>query len=290
MAASLRRLGHRLGDHKLVVCVGGDEEQRDLYQDFPWSRNYPLTWLWVDRERFRKDSFWETSHELFRQRASAHFVMYADADVIFVCDFSELLEDLERSPAIAGVIAHAPPFSRDLGEEMWEKLFNDYGVTVASSKYEHTGWGFMVKAPQHRYTPPYFNFGMVLAPAEMAERIGAELVTADNFVTRHLTTFFRFQIALTLIIAKNQLPTRALPLRYNFPNDPRFDQKYPDDLGDLRILHYLRREIVDRERDFMDLAHVFALIQRRDLQGSNEILRRRLEELYPTIREEEGSH
>ena len=289
MAASLRQLGSELADHKLVVCVGGDEEQRDLYKDLPWSRNYPLTWFWADPERFRKDGYWETSHELFRQPASARFVMYADADVIFVRDFSELLEDLGRSPAIAGVIAHVPPFGRDLGEEMWEKLFKDYGVTGVSSKHEHTGWGFMVKAPQHRYTPPYFNFGMVLAPAAMAERIGAELVTADQFVTRSLTTFFRFQIALTLIIAKNQLPARALPLRYNFPNDPRFDQKYPDELSDLRILHYLRREILDREKDFTDLERVSALIRRRDLEGSNEVLRKRLEQLYPLVAAEESS-
>jgi hypothetical protein len=26
----------------------------------------------------------------------------------------------------------------------------------------------MVKAPEHRYTPVYFNFGMVLAPAEFS--------------------------------------------------------------------------------------------------------------------------
>ena len=31
-------------------------------------------------------------------------------------------------------------------------------LRVPPSLHEHTGWGFMVKAPEHRYTPIYFNF------------------------------------------------------------------------------------------------------------------------------------
>lgn len=287
MAASLRRFGGALADYELIVCVGGNEEPRDLYEHLPWSKNYPLTWRWADRERFCKDSYWETSREIFRQPARGRHIMCADADVIFVRDFSDLLDDLDRSPAVAGVIAHAPPFGKTQPGEMWKKLFEDYGITAPSSTHEHTGWGFMINAHQYRYTPVYFNFGMVVAPAELMRRISAEIITADDFVNKSLTTFFRFQIALTLTIEKNRLATRALSLRYNFPNDPRFDHKYPDDLTDLRILHYLRCEIVHRENDFSDLMGVAALIQRRDLRGSNEVFRRCLEELYPTVAREE---
>jgi hypothetical protein len=123
--------------------------------------------------------------------------------------------------------------------------------------------------------------------ADMMNQISAEIIKADDFVTRSLTTFFRFQIALTLTIEKHKLPSRTIPLRYNFPNDPGFDQKYPNDLSDVRILHYLRCEVVHRERDFVDLTRVAALIQRRDLRGSNEVLRRCVEELYPAIKREE---
>jgi hypothetical protein len=288
MAASLRRIGGVLADHEFVVCVGGDEEPDDLYERVPWSKNYPIIWRWADRERFRQDGYWETCREICRQPARGGYLMYADADVIFVRDFSDLLDDLDRSPAVAGVIAHAPPFGKTLPMEIWEKLFKDYGITTPPSIHEHTGWGFMVNAPEHRYTPVYFNFAMVLAPAEIMNQISAEIVTAEDFVNRSLTTFFRFQIALTLTIQKKSLPSRALPLRYNFPNDPGFDQKYPDELADVRVLHYLRCETVHRENDFADLERVAALIRRRDLEGSNEILRRRLEELYPTVAQEES--
>ena len=287
MAASLRQLGGTLADHEFVVCVGGDEEPRDLSRDLPWSKNYPITWRWVNRARFQKDSYWETSREIFRRPVRGKFVMCADADVIFVRDFSDLLEDLEKSPAVAGVIAHAPPFPKLPPSEIWDRLCAEYGVPVPPSIHEHTGWGFMVKAPEHRYTPSYYNFGMVIAPGEMMNAIATEIAAAYDLVTKRLTTFFLFQIALTLAIQKKNLPSRALPLRYNFPNDPRFDQKYPDELADVRILHYLRCETVHRENDFAASERVAALIRRPDLQGSNELLRKRLEELYPIVAEED---
>jgi hypothetical protein len=287
MAASLRQTGGALADHVFVVCVGGDEEPRDLYSDLSWSKNYPITWNWADRERFRRDSFWETSREIFRQPIRGDFVMCADADVIFVRDFSELLEELKHSPAVAGVVAHAPPFPKLPPSEIWDRLCADYGVPVPPSIHEHTGWEFMVKAPQHRFTPIYYNFGMVIAPGEMMDAIGSTITEADDLVTKRLETFFRFQIALTLAIQKHNLPSRALPLRYNFPNDPGFDQKYPEELAQVRVLHYLRCEIVHRENDFADLDRIAALIRRRDLAGSNEVLRRRVEELYSTIEREE---
>ena len=288
LAASLRQIGGVLADHEFVVCVGGDENPVDLYEELPWSKHYPITWRWVDRERFRAESYWETSREIFRQRARGKFVMCADADVVFVRDFSDLIDRLERSPAVAGVIAHAPPFPKLPPSEIWEKLCADYGVCVPPSIHEHTGWGFMVKAPEHRYTPVYFNFGMVVAPAALMDKVGEEIIAADHFVSERVTTFFRFQIALTLAMQKQRLASLALPLRYNFPNDPRFDRAYPDELTNVRVLHYLRCEIVHRENDFADLERVAAIIRRRDLVGSNEVLRKRLEELYPMVAAEES--
>jgi hypothetical protein len=283
LAASLRQIGGSLTNHEFLICVGGDEEPVDLSERLPWSKHYPITWRWVDRERFRTDSYWETSREIFRQPARSKFVICADADVLFVRDFSELLDDLHRSPAVAGVIAHAPPFPKLPPNEIWDKLCVEYGVTVPPSIHEHTGWGFMVKAPQHRYTPVYFNFGMVIAPGEMMDTIGEEIIAADTFVSERLATFFRFQIALTLAMQKRCLTSRALPLRYNFPNDPRFDRNYPEELAAVRVLHYLRCEIVHRENDFADLERVAALIRRRDLVSSNEVLRKRVAELYPIV-------
>ena len=288
MAASLRRLRGALADHEIVVFVGADEAARNLSEALPWSRKYPISWHWADREAFCRDGYWETSREVFRHATRARFVMCVDADVIFVRDFSELLTSLADSPAVAGVIAHASPFRNCVPSQMWQRLADAYGVSLQDASYEHTGWGFMATHPDYRYTPAYFNFGMVLAPREMMAKISADIAAADEVVIKNLDTFFRFQIALTLAIQKHQLPVCALPLRYNFPNDHRFEQKYPEELRDIRILHYLRCGIVHREKDFDSLDRVAALIRRADLQGSNEVLRRCLNDLYPTIAKEES--
>jgi SAM-dependent methyltransferase len=288
MATSLRRLQGSIESFVLVVCVGGDVEPEDLCRAQPWSRHYPIVWRWADRELFRRDSFWETSREIFRQPIRGRFVICADADVLFMDDFSDLLRDLESEPAVAGVIAHAPPFQNDQFAKIWRQLSAGYHTRPPLFEYEHTGWGFMVQREALRFTPPYFNFGMVAAPAGMMEIISVEIEKADDFVNANLDTFFRFQIALTLTIQKHGLPVHALPLRYNFPNDPSFDAKYPEELSDVRILHYLRCEIIHRESDFRTLNSVASLIARQDLTGSNEVFRRRVAELYPFVREEEA--
>jgi hypothetical protein len=288
MAASLRGLEGSIGPYVLVVCVGGDEEAGDLYAAQPWSRSYPLIWHWANRERFRRDSFWETSRDIFRQPMRARFAICADADVLFLEDFSDLLRELEKKPAVAGVIAHAPPFQNNEFANTWRQLSAGYQTPPPVFEYEHTGWGFMVQREALRFTPPYFNFGMVAAPAGMMETIGAEIEKADDFVNARLDTFFRFQIALTLTIQKHSLPVRALPIRYNFPNDPRFDAKYPEELSDVRVLHYLRCKMIHREKDFCSLDNVALLIARRDLTGSNEVFRQKVAELYPVVMEGEA--
>jgi hypothetical protein len=284
MAASLRRLEETIGTHALVVCVGGDIVPEDLYETQPWSKNYPILWHWADREKFRRDSYWETSREIFRQPIRGRIVMCADADVIFVSDFSDLLRELRAAPAIAGVIAHAPPVRGPELAQLWSRLAQAYGVPIPPAIHEYTGWNFMTA---ERMTPVYYNFGMVVMPAALMQTLSAEMEPADNFVNATIETFFRFQIALTLAIQKTNLPSRALPLRYNFPNDPRFDRRYPHELEQVCILHYLRCDVVHRENDFADLAKVAGLIGRRDMAGSDEVLRRTLAELYPIVAKEE---
>ncbi|HEV2805871.1 MAG TPA: hypothetical protein VGW57_13185 [Chthoniobacterales bacterium] len=288
MAASLRRLGGALAESELVVCVGGDQEPTDLYDLLPWSKNYPITWRWADFAMYRRDSYWETSREIFRRQATADYVMCADADIIFVRDFSDLLGDLDRFPAVAGVIAHCGPFPNGEAFKTWAWLCEAYGIEVPSFTYEHTGWGLPTQ-PGERLTPAYFNFGMVIAPSQVMNQIQTDILAADRFVDSKLKTFYRFQIALTLAMYKHKVATRALPLRYNFPNDVGFDEKYPEELLAIRILHYLRGDVLHREKDFATLEAVAALVGRRDLRGSNEVFRHAVSRLYATVAAEEGA-
>lgn len=76
-------------------------------------------------------------------------------------------------------------------------------------------------------------------------------------------------------------------MRYNYPNDPRFDSRYLEELKNIRVLHYLRCEIIHRERDFISLGNVASLITRQDSSGSNESSGNMSLNFYPIVVAEE---
>ena len=289
IAASLRHLGPTMANHEIVVSVGEDVEPYNLYERYPWSQIYPITWRWVNREAYRQRSYWETYLDVFRQHPRADYVVRLDADALVIRDFAALFQQLEQRPAVAGMISWLPPFSKhpESPEEMWRKMFDGYGVPRAPLVHEHTAWELLTHDPKDRYGPPYFNYGFLAAPYSLFDKLCVEVEPADRFTSANMRGNKRTQIAVALALQKHGLDSLILPVRYNFPNWDIFDAKYPEELENVHVIHYPRRDIVDRDRDFQNLGALAALIDRKDLTGSNEILRQRLEELYPAIEEEE---
>ena len=291
IAASLKQLGGPGIDHEIVVCVGEDVEPYNLYESEPWSTLYPLTWRWAPREAFQRDGYWENARELFRQHGRRKYVAFINNDILFTRDFSDLISQLDASPAVAGVIAHRQPFGspKEPPSVIWSRLFDGYGVTPAPLIYEHPGWNLLPgdDNPNDRLAPVYYNFAFVIAPYQMADKISGDMIAADRFAAANITTNKSFQVGLTLCIQKHGLPAISIPHRYNFPNDPLFEKKFPKELEDVRMIHYTDRSVVHRDKDLQSLGAVAALIARRDLTGSNEILRRHMEKLYPIVAEEE---
>jgi hypothetical protein len=150
---------------------------------------------------------------------------------------------------------------------------------VPRDAYQFSGWRLMVADAHDRFAPAYYNFGAVFVPGSwigiLAHAYKGSIAIAESAGF----DFFKGQVAVTLALYRLGLRRLALELRYNFPNDPLFDSAYPRDLDDLRILHYLRTEIVDRDGDFASPEALRALVARRDLIGSNELLRETLEKL-----------
>jgi hypothetical protein len=95
---------------------------------------------------------------------------------------------------------------------------------------------------------------------------------------------FSGQAALTLAIAAAGVPTWALPLRFNFPNDARAEQMYPEELADIAIYHYLRTSVFDRHVIFTN-AERYAAFLGLPLTGVNglfqDAVRRILGPDYP---------
>ncbi|HUF47056.1 MAG TPA: hypothetical protein VMM93_04510, partial [Vicinamibacterales bacterium] len=89
---------------------------------------------------------------------------------------------------------------------------------------------------------------------------------------------------LTLAIAAAGAPTLALPMRFNFPNDPRAEQMYPDELVNVVVFHYLRTTNFDRHRIFVSADEYHRFLKQR-LGGVDEsfqqAVRARLGPDYP---------
>lgn len=298
LAASLRALGGRAADHEIVISVGGNAPRENLYRALPWSNRYPIIWRWVDPTNYQAIGYRATNQDRAWHMSRARIVMNVDADVIFVGDFSDLLGEIEASPAICGVMAYLSPFrsppavTPSVGplpdskpSTYWRLAASSFGLADLPMEHQYGGWTIL--PDEHRYGPAYFNGGMVIGPSDMMEKMYARLPAAETAIGSVITTRFLPQLARTLAIYKDSLPYRILPLRYNFPNWPAFDRTYPEELEKACILHYFSKDLVDRDECFRSIESVAEFVARQDLVGSNEALRATVAELFDVVRHEE---
>jgi glycosyltransferase involved in cell wall biosynthesis len=277
---SAQACGGLTGNVRIVVSIGEDMEPYDVAAAQPWS-DTNVIWRWAEREEVRKLGHHAAVLDRFKVESDAATILLADADTLFVNGVDDLLESLKTVPAVAGVMAHGPPFV-GRPNETWETIFKKLGRSLPSDLHQHTGWGTMFQRHDVRFSPIYYNFGAVFVPgpflSALADAYRRQLVVAE----RANVGYFVGQLALTLAIYELDLPRIALPPRYNFPNDPLFEAQYPEDLADLRILHYLRLDEVQRDKIWQSPDDTLTFLARRNLRPSNEALRRTVEKLWNT--------
>ena len=286
VAASLRLHGGALAGSRIVVTVGDDREPEDLLALLPWSRRYPIDWRWLDRGLYRRYGYFATALERFRQPFRSRAVILADADVFFTGGFGDAVERCRREGSLAGLVAHISPFM-DRPEmstpDFWTRLFAQAGLGEAPLVCEHTGWGTMSREPADRRCPPYFNLGMLIAPAPVMSAIGSVIYEEMAHVDAVLATTYRCQIALALAIQRLGVPSWPLPMRYNFPNDDLIAPGYAAELADIRLFHYLRQGACDKSRDFASAQAVGRWLARSDLDGVNREVARRLQPIHQAV-------
>src|SRR5262249_744677 len=211
-----------------------------------------------------------------------------------------------RDRVFAGLIAHVSPFrgnapcplhglphfaeltapDSSFGErrlscaESWSRLFTVAGLEVPPPRCEHSGWGILCHDPAAPFCPPSFNFGVLIAPPDLMTAVGQVIYAEMDHVEHVVETCFKCQLALSLALVRLRLPTRVLPLRYNFPNDLVFEGPCAEELRDVRLLHCLRTDVFDKGRDFRGLAGLGAILQREVAPGVNAVLQDHLRKVY----------
>lgn len=269
---SWRANGGRAANARFVVSLGGDCEPWDLTETYPWSRGQ-VQWRWVNREEFRAIKIRACNLDRFRYDTDADIVLMADADTLLIRPIDDLLESLAQQQIIAGVMAHVPPFWQT--PVTWQQVFGARGRPLPSDRFEHTGWGVMFTEPVNRFAPAYYNFGVVFIPSRMVLPIGTQIERElANMQSIPAHAIYGSQLALTFAMYELWYPHCALPFRYNFANLDWADRRYLTDLADVRIIHYLKEDVIGSRRQTWGSDEAFtAFLARRDLSGSNEVLR-----------------
>ena len=124
---------------------------------------------------------------------------------------------------------------------------------------------------------------MMIGTAEAMNRMAPLALPALKAAHSVFDTFFLDQIAFTLMMYKAGVSKKLIPLRFNFPNQKSFEQRFKSEAEVTSILHFMRTDAIDRDIIFSSEANIGAFIQRDDLVGSNELLRSRVKTIHGLI-------
>ena len=287
LAASLKRFSGL--DCRLVVTVSRDVEPYDLHAAEPWSHAAGVEWRWTTPELYEAYGIYGTAMVRFTYEFTTPFVLMLDADTLCTGSLGEL--PACAGDGIGGVMAWVtpllePPKFRMRAEpaegRFWHELFASAALAEPALDHEHPGWRVMHGSPgHHRCAPPYFNLGMLAGRAETFAALGPSVLPELEVVDAFAETRFRCQLALTLAAARTGTPLVPLPLRFNFPNSRWFWEGHPDQ-RDVRLLHYVEADEIDREA-LRSLGDLEALTRLRALAPPNELMRNRVQQLLKRL-------
>ncbi len=298
LAASLQRHGGRYAEAPIVVTVGEDREPFDLTAYLGWPKRYNLEWRWVPREQYRRDIYYATALNRFRYDYRSRTVLMLDADIIVRGCFEELIEAVERDQALRGMTALTSPWNplrkEASHEQWWQRVFDSAGLGPVPYVSQHTCWGVIWGRETPRLSPPYFNFGVLAAPAGVMNAIGNVIFDHMRKVEQVRDFIYKCQIALTLSVVSTKTPWKEMPMRFNMLNHPIIAAAYPVEAAEARIMHYLCGDVKDfsKNKDMHSPEAVDAWLA-RPLAGEGPIeiqLRQCFQSVHALVLQEAGVH
>lgn len=267
---SLQALGGSYADAR-VVCTFGDHDHLEIPPR--WKRHFDhieVEWSHAPGATNPQHSA-QHDHRFRLIRKDADLAFLCDADVALFRPFDELLERLTTTPALAGVMAHYHfPWPGRAGnpEVDWPEIARAVIGTDIGRPHRYS----LMPDDCAPCAPFYINYGMFAGTPDLFERFHARDLQLRPMVAEHLGHWWAPQVSLALACADLDLPTLALPMRFNFPNDPAADLQYPGELERLTFLHYLRTTCFRRDEIFADSMSFDAFLKGR-YEGSNEQFR-----------------
>jgi hypothetical protein len=226
--------------------------------------------VWSSEKRHEQEGDWAQCDEVMRLAPrDADVILTLDADIFPVASIEDLLDEVVETDSVAGVMAHYP-FPGAGSPEAWEEIASGLIDSPLEFAFRYT---LTDQSERESRAPFYVNFGFVAFSRSAYERLVLPYLALRPIVVNRLQNpYFAAQVALTLAITATRVRTWALPMRYNFPNDPRAEQLYPSELERVVVFHYLRTDQFDRQKIFMT-AESYSRFLSLPLEGVNETFR-----------------
>ncbi|MCV2891184.1 hypothetical protein [Ruegeria aquimaris] len=249
----LNALGGEYAKSRLVA-VFGDPETEELPERWkPYFEGIEVAWAYSASGDPVAEGYAAQHLKRFELiRPDCDLAFLCDADVAPIRPFREMALDLMARSALGGVIAHFhfPLEGRKLKDRLpdvdWPRIAQEILGHDIKRPYRYT------LTPLH--TPPqapfYINYGVLAGPPKSLGAFCRAAADIREALHACVGPWWGPQVEVPLAADRAGLETRALPMRYNFPNDPRADTLYPDDLEEIVFLHYLRQNLFRRDRIF----------------------------------------
>jgi hypothetical protein len=252
MLLALRKLVWSRWEPSIHLYVGGARNEREQAKWRPFLSDVEVHW--TSNDDFARNGDWAQSDDVFRfPTANADVVIAIDADTFPVQSLEHILDEVADTQSMAGVIAHYPnvisPSDASV-RDAWKRMASGLIDVPLDFPFVHSLVS-RESPPESRVAPFYLNFGLVFfarkAFADVAPRY---LSIRPQLMGRMPYPDFSGQVALTLAATSAAVKTEALPMRYNFPNDPVAERMYPEELEHVVVFHYLRTTSFDRHLIF----------------------------------------
>lgn len=267
---ALDALGDLYHRARIVLCLVSKEGPSPTPERWqPWLNRVEIQW--ADQEHAARLTH---GQELFALTdASADISIICDADTMFLRPLPEdFLAEMVASPAICAVIAHYPTPTHNFDDfpgpastpEMWQRMGEALGCPIPLTV------PYLLARDGALGPSFYVNHAFVAAPPDLIRQLGVLQTAVRPALESVLTNQYDDQIAVALAVETGKLPHRRLPLRYNFPNDQDADELYPEEMQQVIMMHYLRRNAFERHAIFASAA-AFDEFLALPLTGSNAV-------------------
>jgi hypothetical protein len=248
---ALRRLGAPYDRARLLVVVGDHCDIEQVCQENRWSEDFNIVWERVPDDVFAEFGIWGTANwRLNVPVGDSDIIILSDADTVLLRDFGPLLSDFPiGEAAVRGHMAHAPPpVKADIPgsqtSEFWPWLFGAFNVPWPNEIHRYS----MDKDQTLPLIPAYFNLGFVAMSAKALAVFDREIADCERKLKVLTESQMRCQMAVTIVAHRSSMNIETLSAAYNAANYIAHMSLNELVTSDIRVLHYLRLDEIDRSR------------------------------------------